>query len=161
MKVPARFIAALIFAAAAAAIAVLAPATPAFAQEKGPKNSAALAKPLKDAQEDIKAKKYSDAIAKLKEAEGKSGKTPGDQYYIDQMLWFSYIKTNNLPEAAKYMEAQLDSGLTPQAEQPKLIKDLSTIYYQNKNYDKAIDFGNRAIKGGFGDEQTRTIVGQS
>jgi tetratricopeptide (TPR) repeat protein len=161
MKVPARLFSAFIVAVAVTAIAALAPVTSAFAQEKGPKNSAALAKPLSEANAALKAHNYSDAITKLKAAEGTAGKTPGDQYLIDQMLWFAYIKTNNLPEAAKYMEAQLDSGLTPQAEQPKLVKDLATINYQNKNYDKAIDFGNRAIKGGYADDQIKTIVGQS
>ena len=161
MKVPARFLAALLLGAVVTASAVLAPASRAFAEEKQAKNSAALAKPLSEANAALKAHNYSDAISKLKAAEGMSGKTPGDQYLIDQMLWFAYIKTNNLPEAAKYMEAQLDSGLTPQAEQPKLVKDLATINYQSKNYDKAIDFGNRAVKGGYADDQIKTIVGQS
>ncbi len=163
MKVPGRFFAALILGAAVAAVTALAPATSALAQEKekAPKNSAALAKPLKEANDDIKAKKYSDAISKLKAAEGMSGKTPADQYIIDQMLSFSYIKTQQYPEAAKYLEAELDSGMAPQSEQPTLIKELATINYQIKNYEKAIDFGNRAIKGGFADDQIRTIVGQS
>jgi tetratricopeptide (TPR) repeat protein len=164
MKVTARFFPALVLGAAVAAIAVLASATSALAQEKGekgPKNSPALAKPLKEANDALKAKNYSDAITKLKAAEGVSGKTPGDQYIIDEMLSFAYIKTQNYPEAAKVMEAKLDSGLTPQSEQPMLVKQLATINYQIKNYDKAIDFGNRAIKGGYADDQIKTIVGQS
>ena len=55
MKVPARFFAALILGAAVAASAVLVPATSAFAQEKGPKNSPALAKPLSEANAALKA----------------------------------------------------------------------------------------------------------
>jgi tetratricopeptide (TPR) repeat protein len=164
MKATARFFPALVLGAAVAAIAVLASATSALAQEKGekgPKNSPALAKPLKEANDALKAKNYSDAITKLKAAEGVSGKTPGDQYIIDEMLSFAYIKTQNYPEAAKVMEAKLDSGLTPQSEQPMLVKQLATINYQIKNYDKAVDFGNRAIKGGYADDQIRTIVGQS
>src|SRR5215469_1859855 len=162
MKVPARFFAALILGAAVAASAVLVPATSASAaEEKGPKNSPALAKPLKEANDALKAKNYSDAITKLKAAEGVAGKTPADQYIIDEMMTFAYIKTQNYPEAAKYMEAKLDSGLTPQAEQPTLVKQLATINYQNKNYDKAVSFGNRAIQGGYADDQIRTIVGQS
>ena len=161
MKFPAGSFAALIAGAAFAAVAVLAPATSAAAEEKAPKNSAALAKPLKEANDDIKAKKFSDAITKLKTAEGMAGKTPADQYIIDQMLSFSYIKTQQYPEAAKYLESELDSGMVPQADQPTLVKQLATINYQTKNYDKAIDFGNRAIKGGYADDQIRTIVGQS
>ena len=164
MKATARFFPALVLGAAVAAIAVLASAPSALAQEKGekgPKNSPALAKPLKEANDALKAKNYSDAITKLRAAEGVAGKTPGDQYIIDEMLSFAYIKTQNYPEAAKVMEAKLDSGLTPQSEQPMLVKQLATINYQIKNYDKAVDFGNRAIKGGFADDQIRTIVGQS
>ena len=161
MKFPVGSFAALIVGAAFAAFTALAPATSAGAEEKGPKNSAALAKPLKEANDDIKAKKFSEAITKLKAAEGTAGKTPADQYIIDQMLSFSYIKTQQYPEAAKYLEAELDSGMVPQADQPTLIKQVATINYQIKNYDKAIDFGNRAIKGGYADEQIRTIVGQS
>ena len=166
MKAPGKFLAALTLSAAVAALAALAPASSALAQEeggkqKGPKNSPALAKPLSDANNALKAKNYSDAIAKLKAAEGTSGKTPADQYIIDEMLSFAYIKTQNYPEAAKSMEAKLDSGLAPQSEQPTLVKQLATINYQIKNYDKSIDFGNRAIKGGYADDQIRTIVGQS
>src|SRR6516165_12823051 len=122
MKVPARLFPALILGATIAAITALVPTTSAFAQEKGPKNSAALAKPLSEANAALKAHNYSDAIAKLKAAEGIAGKTPGDQYLIDQMLSFAYIKTQNYPEAAKAMEAQLDTGLVPQSDQPTLIK---------------------------------------
>ena len=164
MKVTPRFVPALMLGAAIAAIAVLASAGSALAEEKGekgPKNSPALAKPLKEANDALKAKNYSDAITKLKAAEGVAGKTPGDQYIIDEMLSFAYIKTQNYTEAAKVMEAKLDSGLTPQAEQPTLVKQLATINYQIKNYDKAVDFGNRAFKGGYADDQIKTIVGQS
>jgi len=141
----------------ALAVVTSGPAAAAEAQ----KNSAKLAKPLKEAQDDIKGKKYSEAIAKLKEAEGISGKTPYDQHLINDMLTFSYIKTNDFPNAAKTMEAEIDDGFTPQADIPQKVRGLAEINYQLKNYDKAIDFGNRAIKGGFADEQVRTLVGQA
>jgi tetratricopeptide (TPR) repeat protein len=160
MKVPARVFPALILGTAVAVAGLLAPAIPVLAQQKQT-NSAKLAAPLKAAQEDIKAKKYSDAIAKLKEAEGTAGKTPYDQHLINDMLSFSYIKTQNYAEAAKTMEVELDDGFVPPAEVPQKVKALAEINYQLKNYDKAIDFGNRAIKGGFADDAIRTIVGQS
>ncbi len=89
------------------------------------------------------------------------GKTPQDQHLINQMMGYASIKTNDLPTAAKAMEAQIDDGMTPPAEISQDIKALSEIHYQLKNYDKAIEFGNRAIKGGFADEGIKTIVGQS
>jgi tetratricopeptide (TPR) repeat protein len=161
MKLSAIFNRTMIAGLAVVAISVVTSGNSFAAESKGPKNSPALAKPLKDAHEDLNAHKYAEAITKLKAAEGTAGKTPGDQYLIDEMLSFAYIKTQNYPEAAKTMEAQLDTGLVPQSDQPTLIKQLAIINYQNKNYDKAIDFANRAVKGGFADDQTRTIISQS
>jgi hypothetical protein len=160
MKVTAITVQILGISAALIAAAALLPATPASAAEQQ-KNSAKLAKPLKEANDDIKAKKYADAIAKLKEAEGIAGKTPYDQHLINDMLAFAEIKTSNFGEAAKAMEAEIDDGFTAQSDVPQKVKALAEINYQLKNYDKAIDFGNRAVKGGFADEQIRAIVGQS
>jgi tetratricopeptide (TPR) repeat protein len=131
------------------------------AAEKSQQPSAKLAKPLHEAQEDIKAKKFPEAIAKLKDAENISSKTPYDQHVINDFLAFAYIKTSNYAEAAKAIEAELDDGFTPESDKPSKVKEITEINYQLKNYDKAIEFGNRAIKGGFADDQIRVIVGQS
>jgi len=160
MKVTARSIAALLAGAALIAAASLLPATLAGAADK-PTNSAKLAKPLKEANDDIKAKKYADAIGKLKEAEGIAGKTAYDQHLINDMLAFAYARTQNYAEAAKAWEAELDDGFLPQSDIPIKVRQLAEANYQIKNYDKAIDFGNRAIKGGFADDELRTLVGQA
>jgi len=126
-----------------------------------PQNSAKLAKPLKEAHDDLNAKKYPEAIAKLKEADGTAGKTPYDQHLINDMLAFAYIKTNDFADAGKAWEAEIDDGFTTGPEQQQKIRGLAALHYQLKNYDKAIEFGQRAIKGGFGEEETKKIVGQA
>ena len=161
MKLIAGILPTLALGTTVAALALVTAAPAAAAEGQKQTNSAKLAKPLKEAQDDIKAKKFSEAIAKLKEAEGTAGKTPYDQHLINDMLTFCYIKTNAYADAAKVMEAEIDDGFTPQADIPQKVRGLAEINYQLKNYDKAIDFGNRAIKGGFGDEQIRTLVGQA
>jgi tetratricopeptide (TPR) repeat protein len=161
MKVTALFIRVLVAGVAIIAAAGLVAATPAFAAEGKQTNSAKLAKPLKEAHDDLNAKKYADAIAKLREAEGMAGKTPYDQHLINDMLGFAYARTQNYAEAAKAWEAELDDGFAPQSEIPTRVRQLAEANYQIKNYDKAIEFGNRAIKGGFADEELRTLVGQA
>ncbi len=153
----------LVLGAALVASLGLLVATVARSEEKKekPTNSAKLAKPLKEANEDLKAKKWNDAIATLKEAEGIAGKNAYDQHLINDMLAFSYAHTSNFAEAAKAWEAELDDGFTPQSEMPTRIRQLAEANYQVKNYDKAIEFGNRAIKGGYADENLRTLVGQA
>lgn len=160
MKFTAGIFRVLALGIAVAALAALT-AGPAAGAEGKPTNSAKLAKPLKEANDDIKAKKFADAIAKLKDAENIAGKSPYDQHLINDMLTFAYIKTQDLGDAAKTMEAEIDDGFTPQADMPQKVRGLAEINYQLKNYDKAIEFGNRAIKGGFGDDQIRTLVGQA
>lgn len=160
MKVTGLSLRALLLGAAAAAIVGFVPGTPVFAQAKQ-QPSAKLAKPLHDVQEDINNKKYSDAIAKLKEAEGITPKTPYDQHLINEFLGFAYIKTNNYADAAKVYEAELEDGFLTPAESTQRLRQVTELNYQLKNYDKAIEYGNRAIKGGNADEQIRTIVGQS
>jgi tetratricopeptide (TPR) repeat protein len=160
MKVTVNAARALLVSAAALAV-TLVPCISAVAAEKGPQPSAKLAKPLHEVQELLQQKKYSEALSKLRDAENIGGKTPYDQHVINDFLAFANIKTNNYAEAAKAIEAELDDGITPENEKPQKIKELTEIHYQLKNYDKAVEFGNRAIKGGFADEQIKTIVGQS
>ncbi len=139
---------------------VTASPSPALAGEKHT-NSAALGRPLKAAQDDLQAKKYADAIGKLHEAEGIAGKTGYDQHVINDMLKFAYVRTQNYAEAAKVMEAEVDDGFVGAAEMPTLVRGLAQVNYQIKNYDKAIEFGNRAIRDGFADEEMSTLVGQA
>lgn len=130
---------------------------------KPPQNSPKAGKVIKEAHEDLSAKppKYSEAIAKLKEADGTAGKNAYDQHVINDMLAYAYLKTNDFPEAAKAWEAELGDGFTTEPETQQKVRGLSEVYYQLKNYDKAIDYGQRALKGGYGDDHTKTIVGQA
>jgi len=161
VKVTALSIRALLAGAGIIAAAGLVAATPALAAEGKQTNSAKLGKPLKEAHDDLNAKKYADAIAKLREAEGIAGKTPYDQHLINDMLGFAYARIQNYAEAAKAWEAELDDGFMAQSEIPTKVRQLAEANYQIKNYDKAIEFGNRAIKGGFADEELKTLVGQA
>jgi hypothetical protein len=124
-------------------------------------SSAKVARLLTESLVDVKAAKYAEAIAKLEFAQGIRGKTASDQHAINDMLSFSYLKTNNYEAAAKTMEAEVRDGLSSREETARQLKTLSEINYQLNHYDKAIDFGTRAIEGGFANEQVTAIVGQS
>ncbi len=146
--------------AACIATAGLLTGQPVHADEKKPTVSKDLAKPLKAAQDLIQQKKYADGLAKLKEAEGNPKKTPYDQHVINQLAGFAYAKTSNYPEASKAFEAQLSDGFTPADDAEHLVVSIAQMQYSLKNYDKAIEFGNRALKSG-ADENMQIIVGQS
>lgn len=119
------------------------------------------AKTLKAAQDACNAKNYTECINKSKEALALPGKTAYDGYVANQFLAMAYARTGNNTEAANALEAQLDSGFVPAAQQKDIIKSLGTFAYQEKNYAKSSELFNRLIKNGGADELTYTMVAQS
>jgi len=130
-------------------------------QEAKPRTSAQLLKPLKEAHGDLIEKRYADGISKLTAAEGIEGETPYDRHLINDMLGYAYVKTYDYADAAKTWEAEIDDGFTVGPDLEREVRGLSELHYQLKNYDKAAEFGERAIKGGYGDENVQTVVGQA
>ena len=125
------------------------------------KNSKALAKPLKAADDSFKARKYQQTVEQLRAAEGIAGKTAYDQHLINEMMSYSCLRINDLSCAAKAYEALTADGFSTPGQVHADTLALVNISYQMKAYDKAIDYGQRAIKDGFADEATRVLVGQS
>ena len=129
--------------AAIAGAATLLSGHAAFAADKEKKENKntvtkELAKPLKEASDALNAKKYADAIAKAKEADGNAKKSPYDQHIINEILGVAYARTSNFPEASKAFEAELNDGFLDEKEVPGRIKAVAQMNYQLKNYDKAI-----------------------
>jgi tetratricopeptide (TPR) repeat protein len=147
-------------AALAASISLLIAGAPALAASKNT-NSEKVAKLLAPAQEMMKAKNWTGALAKIKEADGLSDKTPFDQHTINEFACTANVGAGNYVEAARYCEAKLNDGFTPESEQPALVRNLEALYYQNKNYDKAIEMGQRANKGGFATDESKNILAQA
>ena len=160
MNIKFRLVTTLVLSAAVVAATSLVPVVAADKKEEN-KVSKDLAKPLKAAQEALQAKKYPDALAKLKEAESNPKKTPYDEHVVNVLAGSAYARTNDYQSAEKAFEAQVNDGFTDQQDLPRIVKATAQINYQLKNYDKAIEYGNKAIKGGFGDEEINIIVGQS
>ncbi len=155
-------LATLVLGVAVVGAAGFVPGKPAWAaDEKKNTVSRELAKPLKAAQDALNAKKYDEAIAKLKEAESNPKKTPYDEHVINQLAGVAYARQNNFAEAEKAFAAQVDDGFTDPSDLPRIIKAVAQINYQLKNYDKAIEYGSKSIKNGTGDEEVNIIVGQS
>jgi len=155
--VRAAFLSAVLVAVGSIALQSVASA----ADEKKPMVSKELAKPLKAAQEALAAKKFADALVKLKEADANPKKTPYDQHIINELSGFAYVRLNNYAEAVKALEAGLNDGFLDPGDVANRVKTLAQVNYQLKNYDKAIEFGNRAIKSGTADDEMMTLVGQA
>jgi tetratricopeptide (TPR) repeat protein len=161
MKINSSKLAALILGATFVGAMSCVQVSSAFADEKKPTVTKELAKTLKAANDAVQAKKYSEALTKLKEVEASPKKSPYDQHVINELSAFAYAKTGNAAEAAKANEALVNDSFTPQSEVPQRVKAVVTSAFTAKNYDKAIDYGNRAVKGGFADDEIKMVLAQS
>jgi TolA-binding protein len=160
MKIRSKHLTALLMSAVVACAIGLAGHTPVLAQGK-PQNSKVAGPPLKAAKASLDAKRYQDAINKLKEIQNLSGKNAYDEHLMNEMLSYAYVRTNQLADAAKIIEGSLDSQFNTPAEQQRKVRQLLQIHYTLKNYDKVLALGDRAVKGGYADDEIYTWMGQA
>jgi hypothetical protein len=151
---------ALIVGSALAALIALAPASSAFAQAKQQPSRAA-AKALKAAGDAMKAKKYDVVAAKLKEVEALPEKSAYDEFLVHEMQGFLDVHAKNYAAAEKDLEAVLNSGFVNQSEVPARVRELAVLNLTLKDYPKAIDYGTRAVKGGYADDRTYEVLEQA
>jgi hypothetical protein len=123
--------------------------------------SRVFAKPLTAAREDIKRGQNREAVEELEKARALPKPTPWETHIINDLAAYAYIKTGNLSQAALAMEALVGDGFTGPADANRDVKALASIYFQLKNYGKSVDYGMRAIRGGFADGTTYTSVSEA
>jgi tetratricopeptide (TPR) repeat protein len=126
-----------------------------------PKLSPEIGKPLKAAQDALEKQDWATAATHLKEAQDLPNKSEYDEFTTNQLYLFLYLHTNDYPNAEKTLEAVIASQYLDKADEPVRIRTLAQINYQLKDYDKASQFAERAIKEGNANEDVYTILAQS
>ncbi len=132
---------------------------PAIAQAQ--KFSAAVGKPLQDAQAAMKKKQWSTALNSIKQAQAVPSKTAVEEYAINELLGYVLLQTGDSAGAARAYEQNLNSGQTPADQVPARVKALAQLNAKAKNFPKAIEFGNRWIKSSANDTDAYYLVAQS
>jgi tetratricopeptide (TPR) repeat protein len=130
----------------------------AMAQQKV---SAKVGVPLKAAQDAIQKKRWDQALAKIKEADGTAGKTTFDQYKINELLWYVYLQQGRNADAARVLEAQISSGQMPAGERTQRTKTLAQLYFRAGSLGKATQYANQYLKSVPGDKDMQLLVATS
>ncbi len=136
----------------------------AFADSAAPAKpgvSPAAAKDLQAAQKALTDKKYDDAIVSLDKVKANAKKTEYDEYVMDEFYFTAYAGQKNYQAADAPLEAAMASKFMQPDELKQRLGQAATLTYQLQNYDKAIDFGNKAIAAGNASDQVQLIVAQS
>ncbi|HEY6455691.1 MAG TPA: tetratricopeptide repeat protein [Steroidobacteraceae bacterium] len=149
--------------AAAVAMAVGNTVSALAADEAPPKGqvSAAAGKELKAANQAVTEKKYEEAIADLDKVKANPKKNEYDEYVMNELSFNAYGGLKRYAEAEAALESIIGSKYMPPEELKKRVVTATILNNILMNYDKAIQFGTRAIKDGYGTPQVQLVVAQS
>jgi tetratricopeptide (TPR) repeat protein len=111
-------------------------------------------KPLMDA------KNYTELQNRIAQADAFPDKTPYETYVLTRMKLSLATATKDEPAQIAALEAILSSGKLPDADKPQFTQALAGMYYNAKNYPKAIEWFKRfqAENPGSADVATAPLV---
>jgi len=116
-------------------------------------------KPLQAAQELIKAQRFKEALAKIRDADAVGGKTANENYLIERMRMAAASGAGDVETAAHSFEAV--SSRIGSADKLRMIESLAGSYYRARDYSKAMQWGQRYFKEGGTSGTIRTLLIQS
>jgi len=149
MKILAK--AALGLALGTAVTATFSPAPAVAAADDKPTMTAAAGKELIAAQKALKDKDYAEALKHLDVVAADAKKNEYDTYAMNEFYIQAYGSTGRQAEAEKVGEALLGSKYVTPAQAQLLTGAVAKISYNDKNYDKAIEYAQKYLKSGYPD----------
>src|SRR5262245_46046868 len=114
-------------------------------------------KPLQQASELLKAGKAKEALAKVREAEAVSGKTPAEQLLIDRMKASAAQRAGDSAAAIQALEAMFNSGKLAGPEQVQTAEMLAFAYSQQKDWPRTNQWVQKAQAAGSTSPQLKQL----
>jgi tetratricopeptide (TPR) repeat protein len=131
------------------------------AAEAKPKLSKAVASVLQKAQKAMVEKDFDTALAEIQKAEAIDKKAPHEQYQIDEFLGYILIQQKKYGEAAPVYERMLNSGLVPEEQVSDRMKAVSQMYFQEKQYQKSVEWAKKWLDKNGMNEDMGVLLGQA
>jgi len=125
-----------------------------------PKLSPSVAKPLSAAQTAMNAKNWDEALARVDEAAAVEPKTPYDAFMVDELGWYVHLQKKDYVKAAEVLERALATGFVPETERQQRVRALTQLSLQNKQYPKALQYGDEYLKLNPGDNEIALQLAQ-
>ena len=105
-------------------------------------------KSLQAAGELIKAGKYREALAKVRDADAVGGKTANESFLVERMRIAAASGAGDLDTAARSFEALSSSSKVSAADKARMAESIAGGYYRAKDYAKAMQWSQRYFKEG-------------
>ena len=120
-----------------------------------------IGKALQSANELIKAGKYKEALAKVRDADAVNGKTANESFVVERMRIAAASGAGEVDTAAKSFEVLSSSGKVSPADKARMAESIAGGYYRAKDYAKAMQWSQRYFKEGGTSGSIRTLLIQS
>ncbi len=118
-------------------------------------------KPLQAASELVKAQKFKDALAKVREADAVGGKTADETYLIERMRMSAASGAGDVETAGKAFDAISGSPKLAAADKLRMMESLAGSSYRAGNYAGAMQWSQRYLREGGTSASIRTLLIQS
>lgn len=141
--------------------ALLLARAPARAAEQDEALRPEVGKPLLAAEELIKQQKFREALTQIGRAEAAAPLTARETSVAEQLRGIAAAGAGDNLTAARAFEAAIASGKLASADQLRLTQAVAGLYYQVKDYPKAITWAKRYQAAGGADEKTRVLLIQA
>jgi hypothetical protein len=120
-----------------------------------------LGRSLQAASDLIKAGKFREALAKVRDADAVGGKTANETLLVERMRIAAASGAGDLETAAKSFEALSGSSKVSAAEKARMAESIAGGYYRAKDYARAMQWSQRYFKEGGTSGSIRTLLIQS
>ena len=118
-------------------------------------------RPLQAAQELIKAGRYKEALAKVRDADAVSGKSGSESLLIERMRIAAASGAGDVETAARAFELISASGRVAAADKLRMIESIAGGYYRARDYAKALNWYQRYFRDGGTSAANRTLMIQT
>jgi len=153
------------------ALGLIGSASTAFAQAEPPaapnpactgqKVSKKVEKTLRAAEKASNEKKWDEVLAQVRQVDAAEvEQSEWLKFSVHENSGMAYVNLKQYPEAQREFESALSSPCMPETHKANRYKVLLQLAYQNKDYPKAIEYGNLAMKAG-GDPELLVYVGNA
>jgi hypothetical protein len=118
-------------------------------------------KPLQAATELIKAGKYKEALAKVRDADAVGNKTANESFMVERMRIAAASGAGDVETAARSFEAISGNPKVSGAEKLRMIESIAGSFYRAKEYARAMQWYQRYFKEGGTGGANRTLLIQT
>jgi len=128
---------------------------------KPPAISKAVNKQVAAAQAAIKKEAWAECVTVLKATEPTPNKTDYDVFAVAELLGFCSARAGDVESAEKAFAAGLDAGFLDEENRVLRYKQLLQLNYNLKAYERAADFGRKAMAAGNTEEPVALLTAQA